>query len=119
MKVLLASLLAVSATAFTPSSFNGASVSQRVATKASMSMETSEDLAVLAKKCNPVLGFFDPMGLAGQSFWDTTPEATIGFLREAEVKVINVLSVRLRIPSFVPPSYPFVVSLLYGILLAW
>ena len=49
-------------------------------------METSEDLAVLAKKCNPLVGFFDPLGLAEQSFWDTTPEATIGFLREAEIK---------------------------------
>lgn len=87
MKFLLASCLAGAATAFTPSSFNGAQVTQRVASKASMSMETAEDLAVLAKKCNPVLGFFDPLGLSEQSFWDTTPEATIGFLRESEVKV--------------------------------
>ena len=86
MKFLLTALLASSAAAFTPSSFNGASVAQRVATKASMSMETSDDLAVLAKKLNPVLGFFDPLGLAEQSFWDTTPEETIGFIREAEVK---------------------------------
>jgi hypothetical protein len=86
MKIALSALLAGSAAAFTPSSFNGASVAQRVATKASMSMETSEDLAVLAKKCNPVLGFFDPLGLAEQSFWNTSPEETIGFLRESEVK---------------------------------
>jgi hypothetical protein len=86
MKVVLFSLLASCAAAFTHSSFNGAAVSQRVATKASMSMETAEDLAVLAKKCNPVLGFFDPLGLASQSFWDTTPEETIGFLRESEIK---------------------------------
>ena len=86
MKFFLSALLASSAAAFTPSSFNGAPVSQRVATKANMSMETSEDLAVLAKKCNPLVGFFDPLGLAEQSFWDTTPEATIGFLREAEIK---------------------------------
>jgi hypothetical protein len=86
MKFLLSALFAGSAAAFTPSSFNGQAVSQRVASKASMSMETSEDLAVLAKKCNPILGFFDPLGLAGQSFWDTTPEETIGFLRESEVK---------------------------------
>lgn len=86
MKFLLSALLASSAAAFTPSTFNGAPVSQRVATKANMSMETSEDLAVLAKKCNPLVGFFDPLGLAEQSFWDTTPEATIGFLRESEIK---------------------------------
>lgn len=86
MKFVLASLLAGSAAAFTPSSFNGAAVTQRTATKASMSMESSEDLAVLAKKLNPILGFFDPLGLAKQSFWNTTPEATIGFLRESEIK---------------------------------
>jgi len=86
MKFLLSALLAGAATAFTPSTFNGAPVSQRVASKASMSMETSEDLAVLAKKCNPVVGFYDPIGLSDQTFWDTTPEATIGFLREAEIK---------------------------------
>jgi hypothetical protein len=86
MKFLISALLASSAAAFTPSSFNGASVTQRVATKASMSMETSADLAVLAKKCNPVLGFFDPLGLAEQSFWDSGNEETIGFIREAEVK---------------------------------
>ncbi len=86
MKFLLATLLAGSASSFTPSSFNGNAVTQRTASKASMSMETSEDLAVLAKKCNPILGFFDPLGLAKQSFWDTTPEETIGFLRESEIK---------------------------------
>jgi hypothetical protein len=87
MKFLVSALLAGSAAAFTSSSFNGASVSQRIATKGSMSMETSEDLAVLAKKCNPIVGYFDPLGLSGQKFWDTTPEATIGFLRESEIKV--------------------------------
>jgi hypothetical protein len=86
MKLLLASFLAGSAAAFSPSSFNGAAVNQRVATKASMSMETAADLAVLAKKCNPILGFFDPLGLANANFWDSSDEATIGFLREAEIK---------------------------------
>ena len=86
MKFVLASLLAGSAAAFSPSAFNGASVSTRVATKSNMSMETSAELAALAKKCNPVLGFFDPLGLAQKKFWDTTDEETIGFLRESEVK---------------------------------
>lgn len=86
MKFVLASLLAGSAAAFSPSAFNGASVTTRVATKSSMSMETSAELATLAKKCNPVLGFFDPLGLAQKKFWDTTDEETIGFLRESEVK---------------------------------
>ena len=96
MKLLISSLLAGSAAAFSPSSFNGARVTQRVASKSNMAMETSEDLAVLAKKCNPVLGFFDPLGLSEQSFWDTTPEATIGFLRESEIKVCAPASVSRR-----------------------
>ena len=89
MKFLIASCLASAAAAFTPSTFNGAQVTQRVASKSSLKMETSEDLAVLAKKCNPIVGFFDPLGLSEQSFWDTTPEATIGFLRESEIKVMD------------------------------
>jgi hypothetical protein len=32
----------------------------------------SEDLTVLAKKLNPVVGFFDPLGLADKNFWGTT-----------------------------------------------
>ena len=40
----------------------------------------------MASKLNPVVGFFDPLGLAEQNFWDTTSEETIGFLRESEIK---------------------------------
>ena len=49
-------------------------------------MHGQADLEVLGKKLNPVLGYFDPIGLADQSFWGTTSEETIGFLRESEVK---------------------------------
>jgi hypothetical protein len=48
--------------------------------------ETKEDLAALAKKLNPVLGYFDPLGLADDEFWGQSNEATIGFLRESEIK---------------------------------
>jgi len=48
--------------------------------------ETKADLEVLAKKLNPIVPFFDPLGLASQEFWGTSNEATIGFLRESEVK---------------------------------
>jgi hypothetical protein len=82
MKLLLASLLAGSAAAFAPSTPNGASL-----TKASMATETVEDLKVLAKKLNPILGYFDPLGLSERKFWDTSSSATIGFLRESEIKV--------------------------------
>lgn len=80
MKFLLAALLAGSAAAFAPSS-----VSQRASTKVAVT-ETVEDLKVLAKKLNPVLGFFDPLGLSDREFWGTSNAATIGFLRESEVK---------------------------------
>mmetsp|Transcript_28506 Transcript_28506/g.59942 ORF Transcript_28506/g.59942 Transcript_28506/m.59942 type:complete len:248 (-) Transcript_28506:331-1074(-) len=48
--------------------------------------ETKADLEVLAKKLNPIVPFFDPLGLADQEFWGESNEATIGFLRESEVK---------------------------------
>merc|ERR1719428_590808 len=40
------------------------------------------DMIALAKKQNPVLGFWDPLGIVGE---DTAPE-TIGWFRQAEIK---------------------------------
>ena len=48
--------------------------------------ETESDLAALAKDLNPVVGFYDPLKLSEGEFWGTTNEATIGFLRHAEIK---------------------------------
>lgn len=78
MKLLSAAFLAGTAAAFAPASVNQRSVTQL--------HESAEDLAALAKKCNPILGFYDPLGLAKQEFWGTSNEATIGFLRESEIK---------------------------------
>merc|ERR1719326_2340157 len=48
--------------------------------------ETAADLEALAKNLNPAVGFFDPLGLAEAEFWGESTEATIGFLRHAEIK---------------------------------
>ena len=48
--------------------------------------ETKADLEALAVELNPIVGFYDPLGLADAEFWDTTNEETIGFLRQAEIK---------------------------------
>merc|ERR1712157_156915 len=43
-------------------------------------------MGVIAKKLNPVVGFYDPSNLADADFWGQGNEATIGFLRHAEIK---------------------------------
>ena len=48
--------------------------------------ETKADLQALAAQCNPAVKFFDPLNLSGQSLWGQTEEASIGFLRHAEIK---------------------------------
>jgi len=79
MKLAIASILASTAAAFAPSTFNGA-------TSSALNMETIDDLSDLAKKLNPVVPRFDPLGLSTSNFWGSTEEETIGFLRESEVK---------------------------------
>jgi hypothetical protein len=54
--------------------------------RVSMAAETPADLEALAKALNPTMGFFDPLNLAEGTFWDQSNEATIGFLRHAEIK---------------------------------
>merc|ERR1712056_119915 len=44
------------------------------------------DLKDMAKSLNPVVGYWDPLGLAEAEFWGQSNEATIGFLRHAEMK---------------------------------
>lgn len=54
---------------------------------ANVRMETASDLEDLAKKLNPVVGFYDPLGLAKADFWGSGSEAaTVGFLRHSELK---------------------------------
>jgi hypothetical protein len=48
--------------------------------------ESKADLEAMAKKLNPIVGFWDPLNLAEAEFWGASNEATIGFLRQAEIK---------------------------------
>jgi len=48
--------------------------------------ETIADLELLSKRLNPLVGFWDPLNLAEGEFWGQSNEATIGFLRHAEIK---------------------------------
>jgi hypothetical protein len=91
---ILALTLASAASAFMPtSSMPRASVQVQesvaepaAAAPSSSGYETKADLEALAKKLNPVVGFYDPLNLAEAEFWGQTNEQTIGFLRHAEIK---------------------------------
>jgi len=48
--------------------------------------ESKADLEALAVKLNPVVGFYDPLGLSDADFWGRGNEYTIGWLRQAEIK---------------------------------
>jgi hypothetical protein len=53
---------------------------------AAPTMSAKDDLATLAKTLNPTVGFYDPLMLSEREFWNQSNEATIGFLRQAEMK---------------------------------
>mmetsp|Transcript_22497 Transcript_22497/g.33231 ORF Transcript_22497/g.33231 Transcript_22497/m.33231 type:complete len:251 (-) Transcript_22497:208-960(-) len=48
--------------------------------------ESKADLEALAAKLNPTVKFYDPLSLADQDFWAKGNEATIGWLRQSEIK---------------------------------
>jgi len=51
-----------------------------------VSMETAADMEALAKKLNPVVGYWDPMNLVYYDQFSVGQEGSIGFLRQAEIK---------------------------------
>merc|ERR1719387_2117176 len=53
---------------------------------AGVAMMDKAGLEAQAKALNPVVGFYDPLNLSGGEFWGDSNAATIGFLREAEIK---------------------------------
>jgi len=78
MKIAAALLSILSAaSAFAPSA--------NVASKTSLAAG-KDDLVALAKDLNPIVSFYDPLSLSDGEFWDQSNDATIGFLRHAEIK---------------------------------
>ncbi len=75
---LVLASIAASASAFAPSK-QSVSTTRHAATKA--------DLEKIAEKANPVVKFYDPLNLAEADFYGMGNEATIGFLRQSEIKV--------------------------------
>merc|ERR1719478_1014063 len=73
----------LSVAALCPTSFAGAAFS---APRASVTMESAAELKALADKLNPVVGYWDPMNLAEYDQFSVGQEASIGFLRQAEIK---------------------------------
>jgi len=81
----------LSVAALAPTSYAGVPMGAPVravqAAKAAPMMSGDlNSLKGLAKDLNPVIGYWDPLKLAEQEFWDQSNEATIGWLRHAEIK---------------------------------
>jgi len=74
--------LSTSAAAYQSVVVNAPTV-QRAASTQMMDLGGLKDQA---KQLNPVIGYFDPLNLAEGEFWGDSSEATIGFLRESEIK---------------------------------
>ena len=54
--------------------------------KISFGEQHKQDLESMAKDLNPIVGFWDPLSLTSASYWGRTEEATIGWLRQSEIK---------------------------------
>jgi len=67
-------------------SFNAAPALSHAMKASSVQMMDVDGLKAQAKSLNPVVGFWDPLNLSGGEFWGDSNAATIGFLREAEIK---------------------------------
>ena len=52
----------------------------------SSSLSVQEDLEILSKKLNPLIGYWDPLNLSQARLWGFDDERTIGWLRQSEIK---------------------------------
>lgn len=92
MKAIAALLLPSSAFAFTSSeilrtsSSTSMPMADEVTSVPASKSSAVDDLKSLASDLNPVIGFWDPLSLTEGNFWEQGEEATVGFLRQAEIK---------------------------------
>jgi hypothetical protein len=80
LSLLTLSSLLASASAFAPNAASSAR-SGSVAQNAGI-----DELKVIAEKSNPVLKFYDPLELSTTTIWGNDNDASIAFLRHAEIK---------------------------------
>jgi len=50
------------------------------------SVSQQTDLQALAKQLNPMVGYWDPLGISDSAYWGQNDEFTIGWLRQSEIK---------------------------------
>mmetsp|Transcript_21786 Transcript_21786/g.43509 ORF Transcript_21786/g.43509 Transcript_21786/m.43509 type:complete len:275 (-) Transcript_21786:67-891(-) len=93
MKLSILSTLLASAAAFQSASVPSTQTALRseitpTSSSALTESESFKALVATAEASNPVVKYFDPMGLATfeGGFWGQSQEATIGFLRHSEIK---------------------------------
>ena len=71
----------------TAASFTSLSAAPLVYAPTSTSLRSAQSsLESDAKSLNPLIGYFDPLSLTDAAFWGQPQDATIGFLRHAEIK---------------------------------
>lgn len=80
MKSVIALSMVASAAAFAPAA------QQSTASSSTQLAETKTDMKAMASKLNPIVPFWDPLGLCDAAFWGFSEEQTIGWLRHAEIK---------------------------------
>jgi len=54
--------------------------------RSNVQMAALDDLKTVATEQNPAIGFYDPLNLSLLNFWGQGEDATVGFLRHAEIK---------------------------------
>lgn len=88
MKLAILASLVLSAAAFRAplSAPLKSSSSTKLHAEGGGALATKDDLMALAEKSNPVLKFYDPLGLSSSTIFGESQEATIAWLRHAEIK---------------------------------